>query len=218
MQSNFLWSTSEQRLYKTQLGTVEDSEQLDQWRQFDPWYVSWTETSQPTHDLEAVSALQALLNLKGQLRRLPVGVIGPREASEEELVIAEALGSSLGELGLQLICGGKNGVMQAAAKGYQAVGGVAIGLLPDEDWRLANDFIGIPIATGIGRARNAIIAQACPVLVAVGGGYGTLSEMAYGMQFENLVLAMGAAPQVSGVIYCDSIEQINNLIAKHWLS
>ena len=213
MNTHFIWSIDEQTLYK-----VGQSDSVEKWHCFDPWDLSWSDSTAPTGQLNTVSAHQALLHLKGKLRHLPIGVIGPREASHKELVLAETLGTQLAELGLQLICGGKNGVMEAVAKGYHEAGGVAIGLLPDEDWRLANNYIGIPIATGIGRARNAIIAQACRVLVAIGGGYGTLSEMAYGKQFNNLVLALGSAPQVPDVIYCDSIEQVRELIAAHWLN
>ena len=91
-------------------------------------------------------------------------------------------------------------------------------MLPDEDWRLANDYIAIPIASGIGRARNAILAHACPVLIAVGGGYGTLSEMAFGLQFYQMVLALGDAPQVDGAIYCNEIHQVLDYCAERLLS
>ncbi|SFC39247.1 hypothetical protein SAMN05428997_106164 [Bosea sp. CRIB-10] len=108
--------------------------------------------------------------------------------------------------GLQLLCGGKNGVMEAACKGHAAGGGLPIGLLPDEEWQAANPYVAIPIATGIGPARNAIIARSCLVLVAIGGGVGTLSEMALGLQFKRLVLALADAPVVDGVPRLDSTE------------
>lgn len=217
MENSFLWSIKEQALYKKQPDSSNSSNDTSEWSRFEPWSLTWIACSHPTDTLEIISAQDALKHLKGKLRSLPVGVIGPREATEKELSLAESLGTSIAELGLQLICGGKNGVMQAVAKGYQAAGRIAIGLLPDEDWRLANDFIGIPIATGIGRARNAIIAQACPVLVAVGGGFGTISEMAYGKQFEHLVLGLGETPYVPGVIYCDDLDEVSQLIAEYWL-
>lgn len=217
MQNSLLWSNKEQVLYKKQPDTSHSSNGTSNWFHFDPWTLTWIASPHPTDTLEIVSAQDALKHLKGKLRSLPVGVIGPQDATAKELSFAESLGTSLAKLGLQLLCGGKSGVMQAVAKGYNEAGKLAIGILPDEDWRLANDFIGIPIATGIGRARNAIIAQACPVLVAIGGGFGTLSEMAYGKQFEHLVLALGETPYVPGVIHCDDIDEVCQLIAEYWL-
>ena len=79
--------------------------------------------------------------------------------------------------------------------------------MPDEEWSAANPYVAIPLATGIGPARNAIIARAAEVLIAVGGGYGTLSEMAYGLHFDRLVLTLGDAPAVPGAIACASVEE-----------
>jgi len=79
---------------------------------------------------------------------------------------------------------------------------MAIGLLPDEEWTAANDYVAIPIATGIGPARNAIIARGCQILIAIGGGHGTLSEMALGLHFNRPVLALGNTPPVDGATLC----------------
>jgi uncharacterized protein (TIGR00725 family) len=105
-----------------------------------------------------------------------------------------------------LLCGGKDGVMEAACEGVASAGGMSIGLLPDDEWQAANRFVTIPIATGIGVARNAIIARAGLALVAVGGGYGTLSEMALALQFGRPVLTLLDAPAVSGARPMDSVE------------
>jgi uncharacterized protein (TIGR00725 family) len=86
-----------------------------------------------------------------------------------------------------------------------------VGLLPDEEWHAANPYVAIPIATGIGPARNAIIARACLVLVAIGGGVGTLSEMAFGLQFNRLVLAMADAPEVNTV---ERVTDVDGVIAR----
>ena len=134
--------------------------------------------------------------------RVPIGVIGPREAGETERDAAFAIGAGLARLGLTMLCGGKGGVMEAACAGVASAGGLSIGLLPDDDWQAANAFVGVPIATGIGVARNAIIARAALALIAIGGGYGTLSEIAYGMQFGRPVLTLCNAPTVAGSQPC----------------
>lgn len=168
---------------------------------FDPASLSWTDGTGAAEPGESVTPLEALARLAAdnRLRRVPIGVIGPREATPAQCELAEEMGLKLARYGLQMLCGGKNGVMEAACRGHAAGGGLPIGLLPDEEWQAANRYVAIPIATGIGPARNAIIARSCLALVAIGGGVGTLSEMALGLQFNRLVLALADAPQVDGV-------------------
>ena len=177
-------------------------------RRFDPSTLNWVADDTDHAAAVDVSATAALRHLAAtqSLRRVPIGIIGPREATLHQRELAEELGFALAQHGLQLLCGGKNGVMEAACKGHAAGGGLPIGLLPDEEWQAANPYVAIPIATGIGPARNAIIARSCLVLVAIGGGVGTLSEMALGLQFKRLVLALADAPVVEGVPRLDSIE------------
>ena len=165
----------------------------------------------------AVAPLEAARWLQqdsGQPCRVPVGVIGAREASERDCRLAEDLGRALAELGVTVICGGKGGVMAAACRGVAARGGLSIGLLPDDHWSTANPFVGVPIATGIGEARNAVIARASLCLVAVGGGYGTLSEMAYGLKFGRPVFALGDAPQVAGARRLTDADQACQAVAR----
>ncbi|MGO4713484.1 TIGR00725 family protein [Bradyrhizobium sp. 2TAF24] len=177
-------------------------------RTFDPAALRWTDSPPPAEASEAVSPVEALQRFApaGRLRRVPIGIIGPREATAAQCDLAEALGEALARHGLQMLCGGKNGVMEAACRGHAAGGGLPVGLLPDEEWDAANPYVAIPIATGIGPARNAIIARACLALVAVGGGVGTLSEMALGLQFRRLVLALADAPQVEAVPRLPSVD------------
>lgn len=191
---------------------------------FDPWRHQWLHSGQHSRhasfgsngsDLRPISPREALrhLNANAKMRRVPVGVIGPREATAGQCAIAETLGQELADLGLALLCGGKNGVMEAVCRGHAQAGGQPIGLLPDDDWHAANDFVAIPIATGIGNARNAIIARACFALIAVGGGYGTLSEMAFGLHYGRLVLTLDEAPDVAGAVRCADVEEAVDLIA-----
>lgn len=188
---------------------------------FDPYRLEWTaDGSSQDHPSQPVTPVEALslLGERGLLRRVPVGIIGPREATPAQCALAEKLGEALAKHGLQLLCGGKSGVMEAACKGHAAGGGLPIGILPDDEWQAANAYVAIPIATGLGPARNAIIARACMALVAIGGGVGTLSEIALGLQFNRLVLATADAPPVSGVPLVADVDDILERIAKRVFS
>ncbi|MBV9015855.1 MAG: TIGR00725 family protein [Alphaproteobacteria bacterium] len=130
--------------------------------------------------------------------RVPVAVIGPREASTSERRAAFEVGAGLAALGIALLCGGKGGVMEAACEGAASRDGVSIGLLPDPEPQAANPFVTIPLATGIGEARNAIIARAALALVAIGSSYGTVSEIALGLQFGRPVLSLLNSAPIAG--------------------
>lgn len=205
MNKEFFWSETESALFR--LGA-----------RFNPWALSWGTADLP-QDTTPVGALEALsmLAVRGRMRRVPVGIIGPKIATDEEREMAEYLGTEFARLGLQLLCGGKNGVMESACKGNITAGGLPIGLLPDDEWTAANDYVAIPVATGIGPARNAIIARGCQALIAIGGGHGTLSEMALGLHFNRPVLALGNAPKVDGAILCKTPEEALEGVAAHIL-
>ncbi|WP_037469810.1 TIGR00725 family protein [Sinorhizobium fredii] len=195
---------------------VEDSRQLIcEGQVFDPARLEWSAAQGSSPSSVAVSPTDALLRFaeRGSLRRVPIGIIGPREATPGQCEFAEKMGAALATHGLQLLCGGKNGVMEAACRGHASLGGLPIGILPDDEWQAANPYVGVPIATGIGPARNAIIARACLALVAIGGGVGTLSEMALGLQFNRLVLATSDAPRVEGVPIVGTLDEILGQIA-----
>lgn len=131
--------------------------------------------------------------------RVPVGVIGPRQATPAQYAAAQAVGRGIAEMGLALVCGGRAGVMEGACRGASEAGGVAIALLPDTDPAAANPYASVVLATGIGEARNAVIARASLCLVAIGDNFGTLSEVALGRQFGKLVIGLEGAAQVDGV-------------------
>ena len=192
----------------------------DQGRVFDGKQRLWQQ-AEAVEGGEALGLRQAVAWLQkesGTPYPPPVGVIGAREATAEAMALAEALGRGLGEMGLVLICGGRGGVMEAACKGASEAGGVAIGVLPDEDWQLANPYVTIPLATGIGEARNAIIARAAFCLAAVSGGYGTHSEMALGLKFGKRVYALGDAPNLADTIRGNSVDAVLDGIARKVLA
>jgi len=108
-----------------------------------------------------------------------LGASAPDEALYRE---AERIGALIAEEGAVLVCGGLGGVMEAASKGASAAGGLVVGVLPGADHRDANAFVSAAIATDMGHARNAIIVRSCDAAIAVGGGHGTLSEIALAMK------------------------------------
>jgi hypothetical protein len=104
--------------------------------------------------------------------------------------LAEAVGRSIALAGATLICGGLGGVMAAACRGARAAGGVTIGVLPGADRREANSDVLVPIATNMGQARNVIIVQTADVIIAIGGEYGTLSEIALARKIGRTVIGL----------------------------
>lgn len=108
-----------------------------------------------------------------------IGVIGAGECADEIRRMAEDVGRCIAERGAILVCGGMGGVMEAAAKGAKEAGGTTVGILPGLDAHAANAYIDIPIVTGMGEARNVIIVRTADAVIAVSGGHGTLSEIAF---------------------------------------
>jgi uncharacterized protein (TIGR00725 family) len=120
-----------------------------------------------------------------------IGVVGPGEASEPELAAAEEVGAGLASLGAVVVTGGLGGVMEAACRGARSRRGRTLGILPGEDREAANGWVEIAVATGLGELRNGLIVRACDALVAVGGGHGTLSEVALALKLGRPVVGLG---------------------------
>jgi uncharacterized protein (TIGR00725 family) len=186
---------------------------------FDPTARYWNASDEPAGEPVGLrDAVHWLQTESGTPCRVPVAVIGPRDATPPEQQTAFSVGAGLAALGIVLLCGGKGGVMEAACEGAASAGGVSIGLLPKSEWQAANRFVTVPIATGIGEARNAIIARAALALIAIGGGYGTLSEIALALQFGRPVLTLLQAPAVAGVHPMDSVDTALDAICRVILS
>ena len=111
-----------------------------------------------------------------------IAVIGGGQCSKEEAKLAEEVGRELARQGAILVCGGLGGVMEAACKGASSQGGVTIGILPGDSRQAANPYIQIPIVTGMGYARNITVVKSAQAVIAVGGNYGTLSEISHALQ------------------------------------
>lgn len=192
----------------------------------DPLTLRWRQaTDRPPAEARRVAAAEAAgwVLTKGRGRRLPAAIIGPRDPTPRALADAEAVARALALIGFPLICGGRGGAMEAASRGCSAAGGLMIGILPSDDWREANAHVAIPLATGIGEARNAVIATAAFALVSVGGreepvSYGTISEMAFGLRHGRLVIGMAEAPDLPGVVRCASAEDAAARVAARYLA
>lgn len=121
-----------------------------------------------------------------------IGVVGAGDCDERTAARAEAVGAALARAGCVVVTGGLGGVMQAASRGAREAGGRVVGILPGDDVAAANAWVEIPIATGLGEARNALIAATAQALVAIGGGYGTLSEIALARRRGKRVVSLGS--------------------------
>lgn len=128
-----------------------------------------------------------------------IAVIGAGNADEATLKVAEEVGALIARRGALLVCGGLSGVMQAAAQGAKAAGGATVGILPGLDKSDANPYIDIPLATGLGEGRNVLIVRSADALIAVGGEYGTLSEIAFGLKTGTPVIGLGTW-DITGVV------------------
>jgi uncharacterized protein (TIGR00725 family) len=120
-----------------------------------------------------------------------VAVVGPGEASAEELAAAEEVGRRLAEAGAVVVCGGRGGAMEAVCRGAHSAGGLTLGILPGHDRREANRFVEVAVPTGLGEMRNALVVRAADALIAVGGAYGTLSEIALALRVGTPVVGLG---------------------------
>jgi uncharacterized protein (TIGR00725 family) len=126
------------------------------------------------------------------LRKRIIAVIGAGKASAEEKRVARAVGADIARRGAVLLCGGLGGVMDAACAGATSEGGLTIGLLPGTETRDASPDVQIAIPTGMGEARNYLVATGAEGVIAVGGSLGTLSELAFALKKRLPVAALGS--------------------------
>jgi uncharacterized protein (TIGR00725 family) len=154
------------------------------------------------------AALDAVMQRQRSAARLrqPVAIIGPREASAEQVQAAYRVAHALAQAGVVMVCGGKIGVMEGAARGAQDGGGICIGLLPEEEAAHGNPYLTVSMPTGMGLTRNALVVRSAMCAVAIGGGLGTMSEMALALQWKKPVFATLGAPLVPGADYFDGVE------------
>ncbi|MFF4316979.1 TIGR00725 family protein [Streptomyces sp. NPDC001507] len=119
-----------------------------------------------------------------------IAVVGPGAATSYEASLARQVGNLLAEHGAVVVCGGLGGVMEACAEGVSAAGGVVVGVLPGGDRTLGNRYLTHVLATGLGELRNGVLVNSCDALIAVGGSWGALSEIALALHAGKLVVSL----------------------------
>ena len=113
---------------------------------------------------------------------MQISIVGEAGATPEIAALAEEVGAELGRRGITLVCGGGRGVMEAVCRGAKSEGGTTVGILPSSDPAAANRWVDISIPTGLGQARNVIIARSGMAVIAIGGRYGTLTEIGHALK------------------------------------
>lgn len=132
-----------------------------------------------------------------------VSVIGGGTVGEEDARLAREVGREVGERGHDLVCGGLGGVMEAACRGAREAGARTIGILPGDDPAGANPYVDVPVATGIGHARNVMVVLNGEAVVAVDGAHGTLSEIAHALDLGRPIVGL-RTHDVEGVVHVES--------------
>ena len=152
---------------------------------------------------QRITALQK----SSQRFKQAIALIGPGDGDERLCEAAYQIAQRLAGCGLSIVCGGRGGVMQAASRGAYEVGGTVIGLLPENDDKAANPYLTVAIPTGMGEMRNALIARSSMCLVAIGGGMGTLSEMAFALKLDKPVFCLYPEFELPGAICVADVEE-----------
>ncbi|MFN3740575.1 MAG: TIGR00725 family protein [Thermodesulfovibrionales bacterium] len=149
------------------------------------------------------------MSVGGRKLKFLIAVIGAGRADESLMKIAETCGSLIAKRGAILLCGGLGGVMEAAAKGASSAGGITVGILPGDSKESANPYINIPIVTGFGEGRNIIIVRSADGFIAIGGEYGTLSEIAFALKAGKPVIGINTW-DIKGVLKASTPEEAVN--------
>ncbi len=148
-------------------------------------------------------------------KKIHIGIIGAGDCSTEIYSIAGELGYLIAQHDWILVCGGLGGVMEGASKGCCKAGGITVGILPGKEKDSANPFITMPIPTGLGEGRNLLVVRASDVVVAIAGGYGTLSEIGLALKIGKPVVGLKTWPGIIGIDYVETPQQAIDMVTKH---
>lgn len=141
-----------------------------------------------------------------------IAVVGASRCDPALALLSERVGLEIARRSGVLVCGGGSGVMEAASRGAREQGGTVLGILPGKDHRAGNPYLSVAVATGMGEARNAVIVRTADAVIALGGAYGTLSEIALAMKMGKPVIGLktwemkAPARGLSEITYCQTAE------------
>lgn len=144
-------------------------------------------------------------------KKLVIAVIGGSQCTPEISIKAETVGRELARRGVVLVCGGLGGVMEAACRGAAVEEGITVGILPGIDPASANPYVQIPIATGLGEARNVAVVKSAHAVIAIDGDYGTLSEIAFALKSGKPVIGLNTwelwheGKKIDSILECDDV-------------
>ncbi|MFH1413573.1 MAG: TIGR00725 family protein [Candidatus Omnitrophota bacterium] len=147
------------------------------------------------------------------MKKKIISVIGGHSCNEEVEQIAQNLGTKLVEMADILVSGGLGGVMEAVCKGFKAAGGVTLGIIPSYNKEDANQFVDIVIPSGLGLARNVLVVKSADVVIALPGEAGTLSEIAYCLQFNIPVVSLKSW-DIPGAINVETVDEVLREVAR----
>ena len=119
-----------------------------------------------------------------------IGVVGSSRSDASTNMLAEEVGKEIARAGAALVCGGLGGVMEAVCKGARSQGGLTIGIIPSDRKEDANQYVQMPIVTGMGVGRNVMLVKTADVIIAVAGEFGTLSEIAHALNLGKTVIGL----------------------------
>ena len=143
-----------------------------------------------------------------------VAVIGSGNCSPQEAAFAERVGALLARADAIVVCGGLSGVMEAACRGARAEGGLTVGILPGSDRSAANPHVAVAIATGLGELRNGLVVRAADAVIAIGGEFGTLSEIGFALKLGKRVVGLGTwelSRRTDAILRADDAEDVVRL-------
>lgn len=144
-----------------------------------------------------------------------VGVIGAGSCDESLRKTAYRIGFEIGNRGIILVCGGLGGVMEGSAHGCYNAGGMTVGILPGIERSSVNPYIRVSIPTGLGEGRNLLVVRASDILIAIGGEYGTLSEIAFALKMNKKVIGINTWENIKGIIYAESVDEVMALLDEY---
>ena len=151
---------------------------------------------------------------------MQISIVGEAGPTPEIEALAEQVGAELGRRGITLVCGGGRGVMEAACRGAKSEGGTTVGILPGSDPSAGNRWVDIRIPTGLGQGRNVIVARSGRAVIAIGGRYGTLSEIGHALKggipvigLRTWTLSKGSAVDPSIIVANDAKDAVEKAVA-----